>query len=191
LHNPDVLLSLLPIRGAVVLTSEFYHGLADTLSPFISSLWTPNENWFVQSFVQFDFTVQGDSISRSNGQQMPSQVSAQVNNQNLARLSISGGRWFFRNDQKRFFRAMAGLVEVHYLHTMNDADNVTLSAVNGSIFTSNSGDDLHSVNLTAGLHTELTRSLDLRVAASAPLLNNDRFHDASLMVQVNWKFGRR
>jgi hypothetical protein len=122
--------------------------------------------------------------------QQPSQLSAQVNNQNLARLSISGGRWFFRNEHKRFFRAMAGLVEVHYLHKMNAADNVSLAGLNGTIFTSNAGDDLHSVNLTAGLHTELTRALDLRVAASAPLLDNDRFHNASVMVQVNWKSGR-
>jgi hypothetical protein len=161
------------------------------VSPFLAALWTPNDDWFVQTFAQFDFTVQGDSISTSNGNlQTPSQLSAQVNNQNLARLSISGGRWFYRNEHKRFFRAMAGLVELHYLHNLNNADNVALSGLNGTLFTQNAGDDQHSLNLTAGLHTELTRQLDLRVAASAPLLNNDRFHDVSVMVQVNWKFGR-
>ena len=41
------------------------------------------------------------------------------------------------------------------------------------------------LNLTSGLHLELPGNANARVGVNVPLRGNERFHDATLMVQVN------
>jgi hypothetical protein len=50
---------------------------------------------------------------------------------------------------------------------------------------SNAAGNQDVLNLTSGLHLELPGNANARVGVNVPLRSDERFHDATLMVQVN------
>jgi hypothetical protein len=50
---------------------------------------------------------------------------------------------------------------------------------------SNAAGDQSVLNLTSGLHLELPGNVNARVGVNVPLRGDERFHDATLMVQIN------
>lgn len=158
------------------------------VSPYLAFLTLPDENWFWQGFAQVDFAVQGDGFTVPlQLQQVPGAPgpSGEFNDQTLLRLNLGVGRWFFRKPHKRFFHAMAGIVELHYTTTLQDADRVVVGDFPG-VVVSNRENYQDVLNLAAGLHIELTTNTDLRVGVNVPLRDGtSRFHDASVLAQFS------
>ncbi len=78
---------------------------------------------------------------------------------------------------------MTGTVELHYTTTLQDADRVQVGDFPGVVL-SNRENYQDVLNLSAGLHVELTTNTDLRVGVNVPLRDDtSRFHDASVLAQ--------
>ena len=148
------------------------------VSPFLAFVAAPNSNWFYQGFAQADFAAKGNTFS-GLGQ------STEFDTQSLLRLS-GGGRWFFRKNHG-LLRGLAGLAELHFTTTLEDSDSTTLLnlPMAGAQTLSNAAVRQSVLNLTSGLHLELPGKANARVGVNVPLRDDQRFHDATLMVQVN------
>ena len=153
------------------------------VSPFLAWLAAPNDNWFIQGFVQLDVAVQGDGF-RVSDPLLFGQLSGDIQGQTLLRSSAGVGRWFFRHPDKTAFRGLSGIVEIHVTSTLNDADSITHQGMFTARSLGNRENQQTFVNLTSGLHLEVTKDLDARVAASVPLRREDRSQDASVLFQI-------
>lgn len=149
------------------------------VSPFLAFVAAPDSKWFYQGFAQADFAAKGNTFS-GLGQ------STEFDTQSLLRLSGGGGRWFFRKNHG-LLRGLAGLAELHFTTTLEDSDSTTLlNLQTASAQTlSNAAGHQSVLNLTSGLHLELPGKANARVGVNVPLLDDQRFHDATVMVQVN------
>lgn len=147
------------------------------VSPFLSFAAAPNSDWFWQGFMQTDHSVRGNTFV-GLGQ------SGELDNQTLLRLSGGGGRWFFL-DNDGLLQGLAGIVELHYTSTLDSPDSVVFTNMARVQTLSNASGHQDILNLTSGLHLELPGNANARVGVNVPLRGDQRFHNATLMVQVN------
>lgn len=150
------------------------------LMPFLALTMTPSENWFIQAFTQFDFAANGNEVITNN------QTAGRFTEQNLWHADATFGRWLARDLEARYLDGIAGLVELHYTTTINDADIVPLGQGGFTRFMTVPANRVDLLNLTAGLHFQLSELATLRVAAVAPLKTSpDRVFDSEIVVAFN------
>jgi hypothetical protein len=159
---------------------------ATHLLPYFGFLATPWQNWFFQGFFELDFAANGNDV-----------VVGGINNgpyteQNQLHADLSAGRWLYRNEYARYGTGVAALVELHYTTTIQDTDTVpflTGGSFNSGGTITNTINRFDVLNLTAGLHFQLTDFSNLRVAAVAPLRTDpDRQFDSEIQVSFNRYF---
>ncbi|MCU0709293.1 MAG: hypothetical protein MUF23_13470 [Pirellula sp.] len=147
------------------------------LMPFVAMTAALNDYWFLQSFSQLNFAASGNDVIGSQGQY------GVFTEQNLLQFDLGGGRWLYREGVS----GVAGIVELHYTTTIQDADAVFIPQFDrfGGEVTVNSN-RLDLLNLTSGLHFQFGTRSNLRVGAVAPLRNQpDRVFDSELQVMFN------
>jgi hypothetical protein len=153
------------------------------LQPYLAHWVAPHDCLFLQSVVQLDFDTTGYDITEfdTSGSEMSTGTLKQ---QNLLYADFSGGVWLYRNAYAPCLNGIAGIVELHYTTTLNDAEKV--------LGLGNPYNRLDYLHLTSGLHFQLFRRSTFRVAASAPLrsgdFNEDRGFDAEVVAQWNTHF---
>lgn len=156
------------------------------IAPFIAFLGTPRDDIWYQGVLQFSF-VAGRNQVRSRGI-IDSDLA--YPEQNLMFLTLNGGKWFYRDPSRSFMQGMAGILELNWTATLNDTAVVT----DGALTTiANFANQQNVFNLSAGLHCQLTRLTNLRVAAVVPLRGSNngdpvaqnRYFDSEVSVQVN------
>ena len=140
--------------------------------PFVAMLYKPNNLWFHQASVQFDFDTTGNTI-RELGNNTRIDV---IQDQTFAYVDYSIGRWLHQSNCG-MIRRVAGIMELHYSATANDAD-----VGNAALF---ADVQRNVLNLTAGIHMQLGRATTLRVGGGAPLRTDfDRAFDSEITVQL-------
>lgn len=150
------------------------------VSPYIAATAAPSENWFWNGFLQVDIAAE-DSDFESAGN------SGVIENQTLARASLGTGYWFFLKDEDEccIWRGLAGVAEVHYTSPLEAQDSILLgtATVNQRISNLANRDDV--VNISSGFHL-MFPCADMRVGVNVPVRQSQRFHDSTLMVQLNF-----
>jgi len=139
------------VNGAYQLNveNEAFH-----LQPFIGYLSTPTDRLFMQSFLQLDFDMSGYTMTDNAGGY------GVLQDQHLLYMDFSGGYWLYENPYASFVSAVAGMVELHYTTTLNDADTV-LNMGHGF-------NRMDVLNITGGFHIEVGQRSSLRIACAAP-----------------------
>ncbi len=151
------------------------------LQPFVGYLWTPGPCWFLEAFAQLDFDTNGNGVVRPAGANNSLQRVGVLQDQNLAMLDLTVGRWIYRNRKAKWIRGIAPMVELHYTSTIQDADFVGLVG--------NRYNRMDALNITGGLHFQVGARSQLRVAAVAPLrTGSDAFFPAEVSVQFNRRY---
>ncbi|HUG66324.1 MAG TPA: hypothetical protein VMM76_01155 [Pirellulaceae bacterium] len=160
------------------------HNDAVLLMPYLGLTATPDDNTFVHIFAQLDIPANGNRIEFVGlGGPTPLGI---LNDQTLLYLDASLGRWLYRDPCADYLTGLAALVELHYTSTLNDTDIVGGLPDVAFLESANRRDIL---NLTFGLHGQLTSNTDVRVGAVFPLRNKpDRLFDSEVQVQVNRRF---
>ena len=166
------------------LNNEAYH-----LTPWLGLRLDPNERLFVESFLQFDFGLNENSVfghyDGPQGQQGVLPGMGQVYDRSLLMCDVGVGYWLHRD---RFNHGkLMGVVpnlELHYTVPLQDADVVVDQNTGLSV---NSGlGDFNYLNLTAGAHFVFHRGGNITPAIVVPLA--DRQFDYELQVQMNLPF---
>ncbi len=153
------------------------------LMPFLAFTAAPNEDWFFQAFTQIDFAASGNNVASSKRQ------FGKYTEQNILHLDTTIGRWFVQNQGYRYLNGIAGVLELHYASSIQDSDSVPVSggSLLGQINVPNNRFDL--LNLTSGLHFQLTPLSNFRVGAVVPLrASPDRVFDSEIQASFNHYF---
>ncbi|MCA9070373.1 MAG: hypothetical protein KDA84_15685, partial [Planctomycetaceae bacterium] len=195
------------------------------ISPFLAAAMTPSKRTFINGFAQVDCPINSSdwsfreidrdlqilfnpNVVGANPNAPPSVQSIQfdrtlsgtIRDQYLLHLDIGGGYWFYRNPSKRHLRGVAGLMELHYTGTLNEADIVTVRETpirtldaNGLVGPlapprlGNIANHLNILNFTLGSTVVVGKHAAISTAYVAPLRDGmDRTFDGELNVQLNW-----
>ena len=177
----------LPTGSDSVTTTQFdqltVQNQAIHLMPFLAFTAAPNEDWFFQAFTQIDFAASGNDVVSSQG------ALGVYTEQNILHLDTTIGRWFAQNLGYRHLSGIAGVLELHYASSIQDSDSVPVSggSLLGEINVPDNRFDL--LNLTSGLHFQLTPLSNLRVGAVVPLrASPDRVFDSEIQASFNRYF---
>ncbi|MGC4005191.1 MAG: hypothetical protein QM811_19560 [Pirellulales bacterium] len=155
------------------------------LAPYLAALYVPDDDWFVQGFIQGDFAANGNTIF-TNNRAIEQGVYTE---QNLLLLDLSLGRWLYHDPNAERFVGAALVFELHYTTTLQDTDVVpfgvpTFPPSNAAVF--NSLNRLDVLNATVGCNFLLTPSSNLRIGAGAPVTGaRDRLFDGEFQVSFN------
>jgi hypothetical protein len=163
---------------------------ATHLGPFVGLLWTPNDRWFAQGFLQYDVGANGNPVLINENQ-----LSAAPRLTNIGTLvdtpfqyvDIGLGYWAYRGHER--FRRLTGWAftgELHWNHSLQAADTVTAGDWRIGDFAST----IESLNLTLGTHLEFFDRTTVTVGYSVPLGGGlDREFNGELRVMLNRRFG--
>lgn len=141
---------------------------ATFLQPFVCLLWTPNDLWFGQAFLQFDFDTRGNDVFQSVEQGNPLVKIGTLNEQSFISWDLKLGRWLYRNRSAPILKGVAPTIELHYLSTLQNADRI-LGPPPSTPLVGSPLNNQNVLNITGGLHCDIGRSSTLNVYGSAPL----------------------
>jgi hypothetical protein len=175
--------------GVVLPTGDDFSVGGDTLSnsfdneavhllPYLGIYTTPTPRIFTQFFTQLDFDVNGNDVEIGG-------IQGVLQDATLLFLDYQVGYWVHRDNSRRYFRAIAPMVELHYTTTLQDFDYGPF--VGRQLFVEDFRRDV--LNLTGGLFFELGPMATLKVGAVSPLRTGfDKTFDSELGVQFSRRF---
>ena len=163
------------------------HNNATHLIPFIAYQAAPTEDFFFHSFLQIDTPTNANSVQiRTSGPSIgggPPPVDPSIKDATLLFVDASLGYWLFRDPDAQWLTGLAGLLELHYTGSLNPV-HVTPGRQLPVSFTANTN-RIEVVNLTIGLHTQISRSTIIRAGYVTPLGNDEhRFFDSEVTLAV-------
>jgi hypothetical protein len=165
------------------------HNQASFLMPYVGILRTPTEKLFYQCFVQVDVPTNGDRIDYVDTVGATSGSFGTLNDQTLLYTDLAVGYWILRNPNADWVTGLAGVLELHYTTTVQDADIVSGSASGRTFGFGNFANRVDVLDLTVGLHTELAGHTMCRVAGVVPLRSDeDRLFNGEVQVQLERRF---
>ncbi len=134
------------------------------LMPYLAGLYMPNDNWFMQSFVQYDVAASGNRVSMNvNGAGL--QNVGRLNDRGALSLDTGLGCWLYRSEEASGLTGVIPMLELHHNFALGDSDQVTAGRFLVGDFSSSSA----QTNLTAGTSLELAQRANLSVGYSTPL----------------------
>jgi hypothetical protein len=167
IHTPDLL--------TYVVRNESVH-----LEPFLGLLFKPDPRAFIEGFLQADFVANGDAVFQNVGGTLTKLGVYQ--DQTSLSLDLKAGYWIYRGPEAGFVTGIAPSVELHYTTTLQNTDTA------GPV--TNPFNHTDVLDLTSGLHVELSRGTDLTAGMSIPLkpAGGDRPYDSAVIVQLNQRY---
>ncbi|MDX1946246.1 MAG: hypothetical protein SFU86_12675 [Pirellulaceae bacterium] len=152
--------------------------------PYFGVVLSPDDAWFFQAFVQCDFAASGYRIQQG-GQSGPV-----LTEQNFLYVDALAGRYLYQNESAPYLTGIAGLVELHYISALNNADLVQLELGNSVGTLGNIYNRVDYLNLTGGVQFDIGQLANLRVSCVVPLKTDtaDRQFDSEVLVSFNRYF---
>jgi hypothetical protein len=128
-----------------------------SLSPFVTALWTPNDRFFMQGFLEFDFPLNESTINYTETalrggqfiipvsafpirqgnlvanliyptQDLPISTKTSISEQSLMQLDWGTGYWLLKDPSRTWLTGFAPTFELHYTSTLTNASVVQLPA---------------------------------------------------------------
>lgn len=134
------------------------------LQPFFGALLTPNDKWFVQSFMQLDTAANGNTVSfNPNGNGLV-EAGKLTDSTNLF-LDVGLGYWLYRSDSKNGLTGVVPMFELHHNIAMQDADVLT----SGAYQVTNDNGATSLTNFVIGNTLEFSQRANLTTGYTAPI----------------------
>lgn len=157
------------------------------LMPFLGILYTPNERFFSQLFLQIDTDVNGNPVAIRDPFTNTLADAGKLDDQDFLYVDLAFGYWLMRdNSGCSRISGIAPIFEVHWNTSIEESTGVEQSGLRvGSL-----AEDIDQVNLVAGVTVECTGNTTLTTAFAAPVGGDaDRDFDGELRVIFNRRFG--
>lgn len=155
---------------------------ATHLIPFVAYQAAPTEDFFFNTFLQFDTPTNSNSVRVRDPARTQSETFS-VTDQLLMFVDASFGYWLFRDPDAEYLTGLAGLLELHYTTALNrpDVSSDSNQVVNIGV----GAGRIDALNLTIGLQTEIARSTILRAGYVTPLRSgNHKLFDSEFTLAV-------
>jgi len=157
---------------------------ATYLLPYIGLMHTVGENVFLTAFSQIDIAASGDEFNVQGRGTL-----GKLNAPTFARFDLGGGYWLIRNPGLRYVTGVALISEIHYLTTLSDADSIINDGVNNDFALAGADNRVDYLNLTMGVHWQITPLSNLRVSGVFPMRPDpNRQFDSELQMSFNRNF---
>lgn len=157
------------------------------LMPFIGSLYTPNDRFFAQGFLQFDVDANGNPVYvNTTGAGL--ERAGRQNGAAFMYSSIGAGYWLYRspNPYVTGLTGMAGMAELHYNRSLESTDVVTA----GNFRIGNRASSIDMLNIVVGSSFWFGHNKSITAAYATPIGNStDRAFDGEFRLMLNWYFG--
>ena len=156
------------------------------LLPFLGSVYSPNEQMFVQQFLQFDFDATSNAVQTNNLNGGTTTV-GRLTDMSYLYYSVGAGYWLYNNPgSSRFLTRIAPIVELHYNKSLTSTDLV--SAPPQYIGAQGINQDL--LNGTIGVTAMFKQNSTLTLGYVTPLSSIDhRQFNSEFRLMFNWFFG--
>ena len=150
------------------------------LTPYLASLYTPNDTFFVQSFLSYRARTGSNPVTFRG-----TPAGLNLYQQDMLLADVATGFWMLRSNG-RGITGIAPVLEMHYSTTTEDDDPLT--------FTSTFYGRRDLLNLTLGTHIEFNQRHMLSLGYALPLRDNpfppggmptDRVFDGEFSIQFN------
>jgi hypothetical protein len=160
---------------------------ATHLGPFIGWLWTPNDRFFAQGFLQWDVGASGNPVLINDLQGGGLTFVSDIYDATFQYLDIGIGSWLYRsNAPYRRVTGVAWTTELHWNKSLQPADVITA----GDFRVGNYWDNFDLFNLTVGAHLEMFDKTTVTVGYCCPLGGGqDREFNGEFRLMVNRRFG--
>lgn len=159
------------------------------LLPYTGFLWAPTDSVFFHGFLHGDFVANGNPVFATPDGAAGPALLGRLTGQNLAYFTTAAGVWLHQDPDAYFLTGLATIAELHYVTTLQDADELAGVVDTTLLEFGNSLNHVDVLNCTFGLHFELGMDTTLRVASAFPLREDpDRNFDAEVLVQLNYHF---
>lgn len=134
------------------------------LQPFLGALLTPNEKWFVQSFIQVDTAANGNTVSfNPNGNGLV--AAGKLTDSTNLFLDVGLGYWLYRSDSKKGLTGIVPMLELHHNIVMQSPDILT----SGSYQVTNDNGATSLTNFVVGNTLEFRQRANLTTGYAAPI----------------------
>jgi hypothetical protein len=155
------------------------------VAPFIAGLWQPNEKSYFQGFLQVDVDTSGNEV-RGDSLSSDLPTLGVMQDSTLLFADLSMGHWIVdRSACGGLVRRVAGIAELHYSASVQDADIVQ----GRGLLITDFSNRINVLTATTGFHYELAHATHITTAMSFPLRNGeDRFFDFEVGVLLNAYF---
>jgi hypothetical protein len=213
--DPDLIISESPFVSTVsptdfTMTSRFDNDTVN-LMPYLAWQLRPTSSFFHQGFLQVDaplnrsdaaINVTGIITPDSNysASALSGAATGEIDQQTLLRLNLGFGYWLQRGDGMSTLRGLAGLFEVHYTSTLDNANPFVVPS--GVLLATSPGlddfpidiaagpiNDIDQVNLSTGL-AAYVGALQITNGIVVPVSENDddRSFDFEYSLQINRRY---
>lgn len=162
------------LRTAMNSVALTFKNEAVHLAPFLGFRRIVTDRLFLSGMGQLDFDLNGNTALISPSERK------EIKDTELLLLSGQLGYWLYTADPYSYVSRIAGLAELHYTDTLQQAGSTSFST--GTL---NAVEDKSVLNLSSGLHFQFAQSSTLRLAVVTPLHDENRFFDSEFLVQFN------
>jgi len=157
---------------------------ATLLQPLLGIAWAPNDRFYSQLGLQFDFDPSGNPVLARDTNNSLNRAGV-LHDQSYALLSGATGYWLYRNNTG-WLTGVALQGELHYDSSFGPQHSVQA----GNILVADLTSRINVLNATAGVIMNVGQSASLSVGGSVPL-TGERLYEWSVIAQFNYRFGPR
>jgi hypothetical protein len=152
------------------------------IQPILVAAWAPNDRFYAQAGLQFDFAANGNPVNvRSPGGEFAQR--GVLTDQTYLYTSAAVGYWLYQSDTN-YLSGVSLQGELHYNRTLGNRDFV----LTGSALVTDLNDNLDVLNGTTGVNFVLNDRAVLALGVSFPL-DDEWLYDWSLLARLNVRFG--
>lgn len=156
------------------------------LMPFLGAVVTPTSDCYIQSIVQIDTPLSGNSVFErsSDGEYFES---GKLNNFTMLYSDIAMGYWLYRapSQNRGGILGIIPTLELHWNQSLTNSDSVStdFGTINGTV------SKFQNFNITSGVTFQLPRKTRLALGYAVPVGNSqDQLFNSELRVMLNRYF---
>jgi hypothetical protein len=155
------------------------------VAPFLGLVWTPNDRFFAQGFLQYDVDTSGCPVYVNQGNGLT--PVGRINDATYQYLDVGLGSWFYRTrDRHALLKALAWTAELHWNYALDDTDYVRA----GDFQVGDRQTSVEVFNAVVGVHAELARNTTVTLGYATPIGGGrDQEFDGEVRLMVNRRFG--
>jgi hypothetical protein len=156
------------------------------LLPFLGSVYSPTDQFFVQQFLQFDFDANGNNVVVTDFNNRTESI-GRLRDMAYLYYSVGTGYWLYNNpDSDGFFTRIAPIAELHYNKSLTSTDTLTAPLVD----VGQTGVNQDLLNGTIGMTALMGQNKTLTFGYVTPLSSIDhRQFNGEFRLFFNWFFG--
>jgi hypothetical protein len=163
--------------------------------PFLGYLFTPNDRFFAQGFLQADIDTNGNRVYANPAftSSAPLISAGRLQAPTFLYVDLGAGYWMYRNNSGRGLTGIAPTVELHYNTSLQPNDSLLFgNNLSSGYLIGNSNQRIQVLNLTAGCFMRVGQNTTVTLGYTTTVGNSsDRQFDGELRLFVNRLFGQQ